>query len=437
MRLTFSMLITLACILLVSQISMAADRDMELPGNWTSSRVDWRRSLGIPIDTEFVAPLTAHYNWAYGNTLLGVNVRQFGAREFYAAIASFSDDRLDILDSEGPLPGAAILRSGRYHVTAGLADGRILCWLTAPGEYPVRLQLANRYLRGSGFDVIVEAPDPPSATWADWTILVCFQTSLGENNIATEVYDGNGRLIYDLPGLQVAGRVRQLEYTRSPVPGVDLPWLLMSIDSGSVSAGAPYNATVGTAWYVPGEQWYLQGVRPGGRDNSSIYLDDEAAGGAIALMAWDDSDEFSSGGFIERLHMRSGNARQIITDKGLPNLFNWHTTSANWCFGRTVSSRYPYVLFSDGTDLMFGYNAARRGEEGADVGYRTFTLMQGLRVSDDYGNEGPLYSLEGLALSTHWNTGQPQVFYIQNGSADYEGGQLYQMRYERPGRSGD
>ena len=431
------LLLAAACCLLAGRTVRAAERDMDLPGNWFGDRVEWRSSLGLPVDTEFVAPLCAQYNWAYGNTVLGINVRRFGTREYFTAIASYSDERLDILESEGPLQDASQLRSGRYHVTAGLANGSILCWLTAPGEYPLRLPLTDRYLRGSGFDVIVEAPDPPGNNWEAWTILLCYQTSRVGNDIVTEAYDGTGRLLYDLPGLRIDGLVREVEYTRHPTPGTDLPWLLISVDYGAVDAGVPDSVAVGTAWYVPDDQWYTQGVRNTSRDNSSIYLDEDAAAGGLAMMAWDDSDEYGVGGFIERLHLRQGNARQIITDKGLPNLINSYTSRRNWCFAKTAANRFPYIVFSNGTDIMFGYNAARRGSAGSDVGYHTFTLQHGEVITDDYGNAGALYPVSGLALSTHWNTGQPHVFYIRNGSADYEGGQLYQLQYTSPQASGD
>ena len=73
-------------------------------------------------------------------------------------------------------------------------------------------------------------------------------------------------------------------------------------------------SAVGTAWFVPGQQWYTQAVRPTGRNNSSIYLDN-TAGGALALMAWDSSDNYQTLSYIDRLHMRMGNTRQVITDK--------------------------------------------------------------------------------------------------------------------------
>ena len=422
----------LLCLILATA-APASDRDLELAGNWFSSRVEWRTSIGLPIDTEFSRPLVAEYNWAYGSTILGINNREFNSRRYYVAIAGYKDQRLDIYDSIGPMPQAAQLSSGPYHISAGLPDGRIICWLTLPGEFPIQLRLAERYLPGSGFDVIVEPPQPISSNLADWTVLVCYQANVAGNSVATEVLDGEGRLIYDLPGLEMEGVVRQLEYTRHPVHGVDMPWLLASVEYGDSAAGGVLRKAVGSAWYVPNDQWFKQAIRTTGRNNTSIYLDDDAAGGAVALMAWDGSDDNRNEGYIERLHMRVGNSRQIITDRGLPVLFNRYTATHNWCFKRTSANRYPYVLFSDGTDLLFGYNASRRGDEGEDVGYKTFVLQEGQQITDDYGNSGPLYPIEGVAMSTHWSSGSPHVFYIQNGSIDHEGGQLFQLEYTRPG----
>ncbi|MCB1220599.1 MAG: hypothetical protein H7A35_02965 [Planctomycetales bacterium] len=429
-HIVLSLAILLVAILPI-QSARAADRDLESLGNWFGDRVDWRVSLGLPVDTEFIAPITADYNWAYGTPLLGVNVREYNTRNYYVAIAGFSDGRLDIYDSEGPMNATAELRSGRYHVTAGLPNGRLLCWLTVPGQFPIRLELSRSYLPGSGFDVVVDPPEPVSANLADWTILASYQTNVAGNNIATDVMDGNGRLLYELPGLEMDGVVRQLEYTREPVAGVDMAWMLMSVEYGEPRAGDVLRSAVGTAWFVPGQQWYTQAVRPTGRNNSSIYLDN-TAGGALALMAWDSSDNYQTLSYIDRLHMRMGNTRQVITDKGIANLLSYYTTTRNWCFRRTAANRFPYVLFSDGRDLLFGYNATRRGEEGDEAGYRSFALMQGERVSDDYGNEGALYPVDGVTMSTHWSTGAPLVFYIRNGSADYPGGQLYHLQYTRP-----
>ncbi|MEZ5337485.1 MAG: hypothetical protein R3F46_04400 [bacterium] len=419
------------CAMLLLQPALASDRDLELQSNWFGERVDWRVSLGLPVDNEFVPPLSADYNWAYGDVLLGANLRQYNTRNYYTAIAAYKDGSLDIYDSEGPFETTSELRSGAYHVTAGLPNGRLLCWLTVPGQFPLRLELARRYRPGTGFDIVVEPPEPVSERLEDWTILASYQTDLVGNNVATVVLDGTGRLLYELPGLELDGRVVQLEYTRNPLPGVDMPWLLLSLEYGTPGSGDVLRTAVGTAWYVPGQQWYTQAVRPTGRHNSSIHLTD-TAGGAQALMAWDESDDQQTLGYIDRLHLRMGNSRQLITDKGLPNLFNRYSTTRNWCFRETASNRFPYVLFSDGTDLLFGYNAARRGDEGEDVGYKTFVLMQGERITDDYGNSGALYPVDGVTMSTHWNTGEPLVFYIRSGSPDYPGGQLYRMSYTRP-----
>ena len=92
-HIVLSLAILLVAILPI-QSARAADRDLESLGNWFGDRVDWRVSLGLPVDTEFIAPITADYNWAYGTPLLGVNVREYNTRNYYVAIAGFSDGRL-------------------------------------------------------------------------------------------------------------------------------------------------------------------------------------------------------------------------------------------------------------------------------------------------------------------------------------------------------
>lgn len=428
--------IAILFLLLLWGTATASDRDLELPGNWFGDRVDWRVSLGLPTDSEFTAPLVAQYNWAYGSTVLGVNVREFGTHRYFATVAGFSDGRLDIYDSVGPLGRAAVYKAGPYHVSAGLDDGRVLCWLTAPGEFPRSLVLVNNYLPTSGFDVVVEPPDPPGSNWEDWTVVLSYQANVAGNNIVTVVLNGNGELLYDLPGLEMDGVVRELEYARRPLPGLDMPYLLMVVEYGDSGSGGILRKATGTAWFDPDQGWFTQGIRATGRSNSSVYLDADTAGGALAMMAWDASDEYQNTSYIERLHLRLGSSGQVLTDTGLPNLVNRFTTNVNWCFGKTVANRFPYVLFSDGTDVLFGYNASRRGEQGRDVGYKTFVLVRGQLAGDEYGNEGPLYPVEGVAMSTHWNTGDPLVFFIQQGSADYAGGQLYHLQYISPAKAG-
>ena len=191
-------LFLLAAGLSLSTPAAAQVGGLDQPGNWEYREVYWRDSGGLPVDREFSGPLAAQYNWAYGMTVLGVNVRGVGSTDYYAAVALYNSGYLDVLSVIGPLPLPVTWDSGPFHMAAGLPDGRLIVWLTAPGELPRELQFSNSYQPNTGFDVTVYTPAQANTKWAEWWITGVYQISGGDQSVAVENQDGNGSLILSL-----------------------------------------------------------------------------------------------------------------------------------------------------------------------------------------------------------------------------------------------
>ena len=77
----------LGLVLGVPGTSQAQTAGLDQLSDWYYQELLWRSTRGLPVDVEFTAPLAAHYNWAYGATVLGVNARGVGGSDQRSAQA--------------------------------------------------------------------------------------------------------------------------------------------------------------------------------------------------------------------------------------------------------------------------------------------------------------------------------------------------------------
>jgi hypothetical protein len=71
------------------------------------------------------------------------------------------------------------------------------------------------------------------------------------------------------------------------------------------------------------------------------------------------------------------------------------------------------------------------GRIGSELGFSFFRLFQG-ESRQDAGGVVPQYPMLGVAATSHWSSGDPEVFWVQKGSQNHGGGQLYRMQYIPP-----
>jgi hypothetical protein len=181
---------------------------------------------------------------AYGATVLGLNVRE-GGTAYYAVIANYHEGLVDVLDAVGPLAAPVQWHSGPYHLAAGLPDGRLIAFLTAPGEYPHQVQLSFAYDPQSPFDSVVRPPQPVNNKWEEWTITAAFKLNAGEPELVAQTFDGQGRMLDSAQPLAIPGQLRSVVYLDLSVPGNSIPVL------GLVTAVAsPRLARVRLGWHV-------------------------------------------------------------------------------------------------------------------------------------------------------------------------------------------
>lgn len=420
--------------IVLAQLAPAAAQvgGLDQLGNWEYREVYWRDSAGLPVDREFSGPLVAQYNWAYGMTVVGVNVRGVGSTDYYAALALHNSGYLDAMTVIGPLSLPVTWDAGPFHIAAGLPDGRLIVWLTAPGELPRELQFSSSYQPNTGFDVTVYTPEQANTKWGEWWITGAYQISGGDQSVAVENQDGNGSLISSLGLIGVPGVLESIAYLDYPVGGDWMPFVMMTVARDELQEPGNNEHLLALAAYYDSEGgWYLQNLRNAGIDNGAVYCgyDEQAQ----LLLAYDESDEFSVTGGLQQVSFT--NPAQPSVGISL-NGFDHLPVAAEfglWSYFDSARTSLPMVVASGGTDVYLGHYAPRAGRIGSELGYSFFRLYQGEARG---GSDRPVaqYPVVGVAATSHWSTGDPEVFWVQKGSPNHAGGQLYRMQFIPPAR---
>lgn len=410
----------------LAPVASAQISELTVLNDWNMSEVTWADRGGLPVDCEFVAPLAAHYNMSYGAIALGVNVRS-GSTAYYAAMASYQDGRLDVLDSLGPFAHPVRWNVGPFHAAASLPTDELVVWLAVPGEYPQRVHLDLPY---SQFACLVyPAPRqlPGDPRWAEWTIITASEDeSLAESGSGTsaltiELYDGLGRFLEGLPVIDLLEPLEAVAYVDYPLGEGVLPYVLYCTASNIACAYFDY----GTGrWY---ENWLagasLYDVYP--------YLDSDSAPLMGLVLFHDDNDSLGNA-ILQQLDIAAPSDSYINTRWGVDTSLGQDYALEDCVFISTTRSNYPLLTATDGGDIIFAYHSTPAAQATAELTYNTALLHRGERRVAG-GSEVASYPIMGVAGAAHWSSGDPTVFWVQLGGRDHPGGQLWSLEYA-PGR---
>ncbi|MCH7471986.1 hypothetical protein IIA79_03435 [bacterium] len=419
-------------LLLLPSPAAAQTAGLDQLSDWYLSKAGWRSTSGLPVDIEFAPPLTAHYNWAYGVTALGLNMRGVGSSDFYTVFAIYQDGLLDSLDVIGPLSGSSQWDSGPYHMAAGLPDGRIVVWLTAPREDPRQFTLADSYAPGSPIDVVVHPSDPLQADWENWWITAAFEYNALDPTLLVSSSDGDGKSMGFFQTIALPGELRSVAYLDYPGPRSSIAYLLYTVvRDRRVELGNNQHTTTYAAWYVAGQSWRVQTLRNSGLYSGGVFIGG-ASQGPFGMVAWDESDIYSISGGAQLLNITSQDGVQVQTSIGARVYLSNPMTTGISSFLFSTRSHYPMLIFSDGANLRLSYYIPSQGRISDELAYLGVDLFQGEQVEEG-GKLAPAYPITAVATAAHWSTGNPEIFWVQKGSRDHPGGQLYRMAY-RPRR---
>jgi len=424
--------LALAAVMALPALGVAQVAGLDQPGNWEFREVYWRDSGSLPVDNEFASPLVAQYNWAYGMTIVGVNVRAVGSNDYYAAVALYNSGYLDAMNVIGPLNGPAMWDAGPFHVAAGLPDGRLIVWLTAPGEMPFQVQYSTGYKQGTAFDVTVYTPPQANTKWGEWEIIAAFQLSGGDTLVSVEDHFGNGNLRNDYGLIGLPGNLQAIAHLDYPVNDVSVPFVLMTVarDDQQVPGNNDHLLTQ-AAYFDQDKGWYVQTLRSSGIDNGAVYCGytDQAQ----MLVAYDNSDQYDITGGLQQVSFGNPSVPSAgLVLNGFDNLPVAAETPL-WAYFASARTSLPMVVASNGGDVYLGYYAPAAGRIGNELGYRFFVLHPGEARQGAGGLEAQ-YPLSGVAGTSHWSTGNPELFWVQQGSQNHAGGQLYHAQFLPPAR---
>lgn len=395
--------------------------------DWNIEQVQWRSEAGLPGDNEFTGPITAAYNWAYGATILGLNVHAVGSKDYYAAFAVLQNGVLDSLDVAGPLTGPVQWDSGPYHLAAGLPDGRIIIWLTAPREYPQLLTYTIYYEPGTAFDFAVYPPNPVDATWTNWWVTGAYQYSVFEPSLVVATINGAGQQSVGLSALNLSGDLKSLAYMDYPVASGTFPYVAYTtVLDPSLEMGGNEHLQASGAWFSQTNGWYRSDLRDAGLYNGDVLL--MTAQSPLGILVYDESDRYSISSSLLQFAPTSPDGAQLQTNLGLSCYVPVVVKGANCCLFGSVRSAFPLVAFSEGTDVYLGYYLETEART-SQLNYYFPLLYQGDQV-DAGGQPAAAYPIFAMAASAHWSTGNPEIFWVQRGSRNNNYNALYRLAYE-------
>ena len=417
----------IAAVLLPAAAAKAQVAGLDQLADWYMGEVTWHSSAGLPVNTEFVGPLTAAYNWAFGATVLGVNVRIVGTSEYYCAIATLQNGVLDTLDTAGPFNAPARWDSGPYHIAAGTADGVLTCWLTAPRQYPQRLQFTTFYEPDTAFDFAVYPPQPVDATWANWWVTGVYQYSVFSPQLVVASMDAAGQPRGGLQALNLDGDLRSVAYMDYPVGAGSIPYAVFTtLYDRDLELGNNDHLRSTGAWFSASRGWYTGTLRQAGLYNGQVFL----AGGEqpLGLLGYDESDSYNLSSSLTLITPNVQQGASVTTHIG-PNCYLPVTVStANCCFFSSARSNYPLVAYSDGTDIGLGFYVPPQSRSNR-LEYYFMLANQGEQASFD-GQWQAVYPVQAVAATAHWSTGNPELYWVQHGSRNNTLGALFHLYYQ-------
>jgi hypothetical protein len=411
--------------LLAVQAAQAQLQPLSLLADWRLDRLDWHDTGGLPTNSQFVSPMTACYNWAWGEVALGLNVQ--AGDTYYAVVAIVNGNSLDALSVAGPSARTVAWSAGPYHVAAVLPDGRLSLWLTAPGQYPRQVILATGLAAGTPLAVTATPPAPPSQP--DWRISAAYQDDQGGPVLQVATFNGAGRPLTYTASLRLPDELLSLSYGEYAAGGAGGP----AVPSVLFVAAAPEpsmtdNNTASNAYiasYTSQRGWVVSRLRAAGINGGAPFLG-SAGTSPNAMIALDEWANAQTYGVLQALSASLmsdgtvsipllGPSDQVPTPVD-PDVFAWVASARN------VN---PLSAYSDGRYLYLG-ELAGRGRAGNELGYQFFNLYD----ANAQAPPSDSYAITALGATAHWSTGNPLLFFLQDGSpADPATTTLFRLAY--------
>jgi len=390
---------------------------LDNPDYWRLREVTWADKGGVPIDSQFSQGLSAHYNLAYGTTVLGVTTRVPDDNHYYAVVASCEDSQLTTLDYMGPFNTAPTWHSGPYHVAAGLPDGRLVVWLTAPGEFPVPLTASWNYIPGTPFSCQAYPPEPPAKRWQDWTATVAYEVDPDNPGIAVITIDGIGRVIAGLDILDLSNHLAEIHLREYTFGEYIIPGLL--IYSG---------ASIYSAWHHPTWGWRAEKLSDSRLDRVRLWLSPGIRQpGALAI--FNDNADILDVPVLQQINLAITAETGITARWGKSAKFDQNYEYDETSFIDTVQLVWPLIAQSTGTDIWLSYHYQDPRAKPGSLVFKSALLHTGERgiIGSEEVALHPVLSISG---ASHWNTGTPEIFWVQLGGGRLYGeGALYQLEY--------
>jgi len=394
--------------MLVPQLAAGQSSELNDIGNWYTTEARWRNTRGLSVGAGVVAPLTAHYNMSFGATILGVNVRN-GA-QYYAAVVSYQDGWLDVLDWAGPLSAPAQWHSGPYHIAAGQPDGRLLFWPTVPGEYPAAVQLSNAYVAHTPFAIVCQPAQPVATRLTGWIVTAAFNAEHLDSELVVNRYDGAGRLQVSLASKRISGSLKSISYANIAGQNASYPWI-----------GYVTNHGLFSVWYDRDGSWHLDRLADSALETARLSMPETANLTSIQVLYQDNSDPVPN----PRLHQinldlagggvsaRWGESRGLIGEMEV----------LNHAFIPSALSDLPLLVAASDREVRLFYFGhppqARSTRPQFDITLYNSELVYAA------GQEVAARPVLGLAGAAHWSTGYPEVFWIQMNNNSGATGELY------------
>lgn len=421
MRKSYMLLLALTSLLMYSGPASAAEFDDNR--NWLTTEVAWSDSGRLSADHQLAAPLTACYNMAYGTPVLGINVMT-PRGDYVAAITALSGGELRWLDSVEGLPAPVQWDAGKYFVAANVPDRELIVWFTAPAQNPYRLRLP---IATEMFDCIAFPPpgiQSEPAPWRDWRIAVAHHIGSIDDypgadttKLSVAYLDGTGSAVEELPLVPLKYSPSVFQFLEYPIDGGSVPLLV-----GANRAG------VHSAYYDTGSQtWIGQTLPYDAAALWGLYLDHSPYGPTAIIHYIEDS---ASGKYtvMGEIALREGRPGQILSGWGGSRWFEGTYGGSQRAFIRTTYSPYPFLVGADIGRLGLAYNPASSHTADDNLGYRSVVLVPGSRglgaALPDV--QSPIAAVAG---SSHWRSGMPSLFWIQQDNTARGDTSLYVTTY--------
>lgn len=384
--------------------------------SWRSEELTWSDNGGLPVDSEFSAPIAAQYNWAYGATMLGLTAHRVGGADYYAVMALVVKHTLNAQDVIGPLASPPQFSAGRYSLAVSTPDRMVYVWLTAPSADPQRVILASDAAPNAPIACLVQPPDPLNANWEQWRITLAYAHSDSGTQLQVFVFSGTGKLLDAAPSINLPSALNAVAL--HPVIN-DWPQVMFAAydppNSNGVSIAGVYLAQQSANGWVIAR--LVDAGNPGAIFPPSSLPGNQ--GTAIAI-----SDTNTSGAFLQQLQLADpigGGLSQL----GTYSYFSQPFSQRRYNLFESALSALPLLAFTDGADIFVAWQSPSRGRAPGLPGYAFIQLFTGEVTNPDQ----PLYPVLTLAGAAHWSTGNPELYWVQQGSPDNGTGQLFRIAY--------